>query len=184
MHSKYTDIAATGVSSVDCALRPSNSVRSGLELGRGLISDPFESPDRNGLSPLRVLIVDNEAPIRTLLVLTLKVLGHNPTAVESGDAALVAVLDGTYPSFDLLITDVTMPGMSGAELATELRLRHPSLRVIFTSGYPENDPMVAQLRHPWSLYVGKPVSMIALQQAITKLMGDLTSRCPDPMTVG
>jgi CheY-like chemotaxis protein len=85
----------------------------------------------------RVLIVENEEPVRELAAMVLRDLGY--TVVEAGDGAEAFRLTNTSNagSFDLLFTDVGMPRMGGKELANWFRRAHPTTRVLFTSGYPD-----------------------------------------------
>ena len=103
-----------------------------------------------------VLVVEDDPAVRAFAVAALEKLGYRVQTASSGAEAL-AVLEGGA-SFDLLFTDVVMPGgMSGRELAgaaTELR---PGLKVLYTSGYTENsvvhhgrlDPDVQLLSKPY-----------------------------------
>lgn len=82
----------------------------------------------------RVLLVEDEAPLRILTRRALVGAGHEVHAAEDAEAALAAVDDGFTP--DVLVTDVTMPGeMDGIGLAETLRGRLPGLRVVLVSGY-------------------------------------------------
>ena len=84
----------------------------------------------------RILVVEDDAMVRKYVVTQLLSLGYQVTDRESAELAL-AVLD-CGESFDLLFTDVVMPGMNGGELAAEALQRQPDLKVLFTSGYTED----------------------------------------------
>jgi two-component system cell cycle sensor histidine kinase/response regulator CckA len=83
-----------------------------------------------------VLVVEDEEAVRTLVCRVLRAKGYRVLEAASADLAL-AILGGTTGSIDLLLTDVVMPGMSGPVLAQRLLSRHPSLRVLYISGYAE-----------------------------------------------
>jgi CheY-like chemotaxis protein/PAS domain-containing protein len=81
-----------------------------------------------------VLLVEDEAPLRTRLARQLGQMGYHVTALADGPAALAALDQGLCP--DLLLSDVIMPGgISGPRLATLARERLPDLRVLLMSGY-------------------------------------------------
>jgi CheY-like chemotaxis protein len=84
----------------------------------------------------RVLVVEDEPSVRQFVCSQLKNLGYDAQAVASGSEAL-KVLDRDA-GFDLLFTDIVLPqGMSGMELAKHARAISPGLKVLLTSGYPE-----------------------------------------------
>jgi CheY-like chemotaxis protein len=83
-----------------------------------------------------ILVVDDNPNVRKAVVRQLHDLGYRTIEAESGPAALTLVHDGAR--FDLLLTDVVMPGgITGYDLADELRQTQPDLKVLFTSGYTE-----------------------------------------------
>jgi CheY-like chemotaxis protein len=83
-----------------------------------------------------VLVVEDNPNVRKTVVRQLHDLGYKTIEAESGGSALQMVKDGA--EFDLLLTDVIMPGgMTGYELADELRQARPGLKILFTSGYTE-----------------------------------------------
>ncbi len=82
-----------------------------------------------------VLFVDDELPLLLLGQKVLEDLGYQVTTERSGMEALAAVREQTDPQFDLVVTDLTMPGMSGAELARQLLALQPLLPIILTTGY-------------------------------------------------
>ncbi|MFC0385114.1 PAS domain S-box protein [Muricoccus vinaceus] len=85
----------------------------------------------------RVLLVEDDALVREHVATQLRELGYDVALVDQAAAALAALRDA--PGFDLLFTDVVMPGgMNGLDLAIRARQLHPGLRVLLTSGHTEN----------------------------------------------
>jgi CheY-like chemotaxis protein len=79
-----------------------------------------------------ILVVEDEPAVRRLIVETLQRDGYVVRAVGDPRAAIEL---GRFDRFDLLLTDVVMPGMSGPELAIELRELGGAARTLFVSGY-------------------------------------------------
>ncbi len=101
--------------------------------------DAWQSvPPRQSSGPLRILVVEDEPMIARLVDTTLTRAGHQVDRVNSPGAALERVAGGN-DQWDLLISDVVMPGMNGPELADALRELRPALRVLFISGYPAGE---------------------------------------------
>jgi PAS domain S-box-containing protein len=82
----------------------------------------------------RVLLVEDNDTVGEFARELLQELGQIVTWVQNGEAAL-ALLDEAPGKFDLVFTDVVMPGMNGVELAQAIARRWPTLRVVLTSGY-------------------------------------------------
>jgi two-component system cell cycle sensor histidine kinase/response regulator CckA len=80
----------------------------------------------------RVLLVDDDTAVRSALAHRLQRLGFAVTSASSGAEALQVVEQRT---FDLVLTDSVMPGISGPELIAHLREARPELRIILMSGY-------------------------------------------------
>jgi len=82
-----------------------------------------------------ILVVEDNAAVRDVVVEQLTDLGYKVVAAQDGPSALRLL--GEHQTIDLLFTDLVMPnGMSGRQLADEVRRRRPALPVLFTSGYP------------------------------------------------
>ena len=81
---------------------------------------------------LRILLVEDNADLCQLVCNLLEHFGHMPVAVESAEAALLRLADA---QFDVLLTDVSLPGMSGIELARKVLPTNPQMHIIFASGY-------------------------------------------------
>jgi PAS domain S-box-containing protein len=94
-------------------------------------------PDRIGGGLETILIAEDDAMVRETVIAQISALGY--TALPAANAAEVLALIDTGVQFDLLFTDVMMPGlMNGRQLAEEVAKRRSPLRVLFTSGFAEN----------------------------------------------
>lgn len=93
-----------------------------------------------GDSTLRILVIDDEDDVRETIVDTLKELGHEVSAASSGGEGLHLFESG---SFDLLLIDYAMPGMSGAEVARAVLDAVPAQKLIFVTGYANTDAIKA-----------------------------------------
>jgi CheY-like chemotaxis protein len=82
----------------------------------------------------RVLVVEDEVELLRMVCRILSHNGYDPVAAAS-PAEAMEILNGAEGEFDVLLTDVVMPGGSGPELSIEARRTCPDLRVIFMSGY-------------------------------------------------
>lgn len=95
---------------------------------------PAQPPRQTALPPAKVLLVEDNAPLREQVSFMLKEAGCVVAAVGAAAEAL-QILDGDR-SFDLLFTDLVLPGgISGRQLADAARLRDPGLKVLMTSGF-------------------------------------------------
>jgi CheY-like chemotaxis protein len=99
---------------------------------------------------MKILVVDDEEPVRRMVCLVLQSHGHTVLAVPDGRRALETLAGDTI---DLLISDVTMPHMTGRELAAAVSRSHPSLPVLLMSGSerPDGYPFIAKPFRPQSL---------------------------------
>ena len=110
----------------------------------------------------RVLVVDDDEALRFSIAKLLRGLGYRVTVAEGPEVAL-GYLGDESGDFDLLVTDIRMPGMSGDELARTTRVRRPDLRVLYVSG--ESLAGLGQrVTEGRSRFLGKPfeVSQLAL----------------------
>jgi signal transduction histidine kinase len=84
----------------------------------------------------RVLVVDDEPAVRDVLARILRRAGHEVTVAVSGEQALELYIPGQY---DLLFTDLGMPGMGGAALLAQLRARDPRLIAVVITGWSQHE---------------------------------------------
>jgi DNA-binding NtrC family response regulator len=82
---------------------------------------------------MKILLVDDDADVRDYTALVLEDAGHAVRAVARADEAETVLATGE--SFDLVITDIVLPGRDGVALAQALQRIRPDLKVLFTTGY-------------------------------------------------
>lgn len=122
-------------------------------------------PEQTG--ELRILLAEDEADVRDTLIDILESAGHHITAAASGDAAYE--IYNADPSFDLLLTDIVMPGtLQGTDLARKLRRKWPDLPVAFMSGYANEATVHGNGLRPEDIRLMKPVRRADLLAALTK----------------
>ena len=102
---------------------------------------------------MRVLIVEDEAPLREALVDLATGAGHDVLAVGDGEAAVEA---GTREEFDLVLLDLMLPKMSGYEVCENLRAHSPGLFIIMLTARGSEDDKVRGLQIGADDYVTKP----------------------------
>ncbi|HRG95571.1 MAG TPA: response regulator, partial [Polyangiaceae bacterium] len=86
----------------------------------------------------RVLVVEDEASLLRVLTRALQDRGYAARGVGSAEEALEALAEG---SFDLIVSDVALPGLSGTDLARVARERWPSVALVLMSGHPGASPL-------------------------------------------
>lgn len=88
-------------------------------------------PLKKNVSPLRILTVEDNAEVRAILCEVLIALGHRPHGVGDSTAA---IQEFSAQKYDVLLTDIHLPGISGIELARQLIDVDGNLKIIFSSG--------------------------------------------------
>jgi len=128
------------------------------------------------LPPCTVLVVDDDALVAAGTVDMLVEMGHTPLSAASGEQALELLAD--RPDIDAVVTDQSMPGMTGTELASHIRAVRPSLPILLISGHadlaPGADPHLpllvkpfraAQLADMLARIIGPPPAKVAVSAA-------------------
>ena len=114
-----------------------------------------------------VLMAEDEPSVRKLVGRILRADGHEVIVSASGEEALAQFI--SHPqSFDLLLTDVVMPGMGGLELALRVRALSPGLPILFMSGYTD-DTVRDRMGPIGSCFIGKPFSRSELSAMVWKM---------------
>jgi len=111
----------------------------------------------------RILVIDDEDVIRLLVVEILEAVGHTVTSAENAERALQLLDDA---EFDLIVSDVVMPGLSGLELLELVRARRASLPVVLVTGAGTYDTLSQALTRGAAGLVTKPFAHTELQSAV------------------
>jgi two-component system cell cycle sensor histidine kinase/response regulator CckA len=85
-----------------------------------------------------ILLVDDEQSVRSIVLKILRRAGYSVLEADNGEEAL-RIAESSPDKIDLLVTDMFMPGLRGPEVAARLALTRPGLRVLFMSGYADQD---------------------------------------------
>lgn len=130
--------------------------------------DVAETPTAAGpierASDARVLVVEDNADVGEFATSMLQDLGYRTTWASDGQAALDLLADQSG-AFDVVFTDVIMPGMTGIELGKEVQRLYPDLPVVLTSGY--SHVLAQEGRHGFDL-LQKPYSVEAMSQVLRR----------------
>jgi CheY-like chemotaxis protein len=112
-----------------------------------------------------VLLVDDDAAVRGLAAQMLAAEGHFVVQAAGPQEALEICARGER--IDVLVTDVSMPGMSGRDLAARVRALRPGLPVLFISGYDDSLVQGGCAKGP---FLAKPFSATALAAKVAELL--------------
>lgn len=104
-----------------------------------------------------ILLAEDEQAVRLFLEQVLRRDGHTVISARTGPDALDAGLQSG--AIDLFISDVVMPGLSGPQVADQLRRRHPRMKILFLSGYARHTALPQQLRSDPRAFLQKPFTI-------------------------
>ncbi|MBT3296815.1 MAG: PAS domain S-box protein [Verrucomicrobia bacterium] len=127
----------------------------------------------------RILFVDDEEMIVFLGRTLLEGLGYKVVACTDSQNALAAFLKAP-DSFDLVLTDQTMPGLTGSDLALEVRKHRADIPIVLCSGYSPDMTMTKMRKIGIAEYIMKPVDRSILAQAVRRALdgGVVAGRAP------
>ncbi len=141
------------------------------EIGRGTvfhldlpeIADPLTALHDTGTArcthrPARILLVEDDEPVRTVAEMMAHSLGHQVIAFADSREACVWAQSHGLEDIDLLITDIVMPGMNGHVLSHRLRELKPALCVLYMSGYVDDEAALVAMVQPGVFFLPKPFS--------------------------
>jgi two-component system, cell cycle sensor histidine kinase and response regulator CckA len=137
-----------------------SSPASGVPAGK-------EGAARNGTET--ILVVEDEYPVRKLVVDVLKSAGYAVLDADSGEAALETAARHQGP-LHLLLTDVIMRKMGGTRLADRLQKEKPSLKVLFMSGYTGDAILQHGMPNPSTDFIQKPFSPSRLLVKVREIL--------------
>ena len=118
---------------------------------------------------LRVLVVDDNASLLRFLVSAFSANGCTVTHAAAAEQALGLI---TEQSFDLVVSDIKMPGLSGLDLLRAVKGKQPGTPVVLITGNPSVNSAVFGLRHGAYDYLPKPFSIREIQELLTRIRAD------------
>jgi PAS domain S-box-containing protein len=123
----------------------------------------------------RVLVVEDEPQVRASVVRQLRSLGYAVSETADGAAAIAAFETAPLP-YDLLLTDVVMPGpLNGRALADEVRRRWPAAKIVFVSGYAENAVLHDGRAEAGEVLLSKPFRKSELARTVRDALDTATA---------
>lgn len=118
----------------------------------------------------RILLVEDEAPVRGIAERALVSLGYRVTSAANGEEASALLAAWSGEPAQLLVTDVVMPGASGARVAARARAAFDGLRVLYVSGYSDRFDAGDAASEPHAAFLAKPFTPSALAEAVRALL--------------
>lgn len=122
---------------------------------------------------ISILVVDDEEVLRCLLSDVVSEMGYAVEVAAGGDEALGMIARGR---FEIIITDLKMPGMSGMELVRKARSIIPTLSVIVMTGYPSLETALEALREGAHDYITKPFHLESVKKSVGRAADTQTLR--------
>lgn len=120
-----------------------------------------------------ILVVDDEPVIQRVIDIILQLSGFDCHTAANGHQALEKLQSNPY---EIVITDVNMPGMDGMELLKEVRRNYPNTDVLVISGFLEAEDGAALLQAGASDFLAKPFNAYELTDKITRILGKQHAR--------
>jgi DNA-binding NtrC family response regulator len=140
---------------------------------------PLPSPSGNET----ILLVEDEEAVRKIAARALTQNGYRVLEAKSGEDAL-RLSGGFYEPIHLLLTDMVMPGIGGAETARVLKGRRPDLNVLLMSGYTENPAQREAVFSSETPFLQKPFTLENLARKVREVLdgGNLPAQSEDGET--
>jgi CheY-like chemotaxis protein len=117
-----------------------------------------------------ILLVEDQEEVRRVTRRILEARGYRVLVAASGPEAL-RLAEHEAGRIDLLVTDVVMPGMSGREVGLLLGPSHPTMKVLYLSGYTDESIVHHGVLEPGVAFMQKPFSAEALARKVREVLG-------------
>jgi len=125
-------------------------------------------------TPMSILLVDDETPVCDVLCRMLGDEGYMVLCARNPDQAIE--LTRNYPGeIALLVTDMVLPGINGKDLAEQINMLRPSIRVLFISGYPGEAMLIEPLRKQGAQFLHKPFPKRLFLDTVRSMLAQITS---------
>ena len=111
----------------------------------------------------RILVVDDEAPVRQAFQAALQVKGYEVALASEGQEAL-RIIRGR--SFDLIFLDILLPEVGGASILKAIKRRDPEAVVVLITGFPHHDETLAALEYGPAMLLPKPIKLTDIETVL------------------
>jgi two-component system, NtrC family, response regulator AtoC len=125
----------------------------------------MDASGQNMNKQINILLVDDEEPIREAMLLLLKAADYRITACASGQEALQIL---AIEQFDIIITDLFLPDITGIDILTKAKVLFPSLEVILITGHASAETAVRAMKEGAFDYITKPLNFEELRMILAK----------------
>src|SRR2546423_13095440 len=157
---------------IDSEIARGTTVKLYLPRYRGAVEEAPAAAAAEGSAKAQdgetVLVIEDEASVRELVVEVLQDLGYR--ALEAGDGPSGLKILQSSERIDLLVSDIGLPGMNGRQIAEAARERRPDLKILFITGYAENAAMADGFLESGMEMVTKPFAVDALAARIRDMI--------------
>ena len=131
----------------------------------------MSEPSHTDSSEMRtVLIVDDDDELRRVLVTALKKAGYHVVDADSAERGL-QLAESWKTRIDLALLDIVLPDSWGAQLVPGLKMAHPDIAVVFTSGHAETDPILKAQVGSENHFLPKPFEVPDLLDTVEQVLG-------------
>jgi CheY-like chemotaxis protein len=132
-------------------------------------------PKHSNTVPTVLLVVDDDPNSSALQRVILEPAGYRVLLASSGPDAITLLEAGT--AIDLLIADLSMPGMDGAEMVRRIRTTRPDLKVLYVTGFVDS---LMDVRPLWEgeAFLEKPITVYSLREAVSLLLYGTPTKPP------
>ncbi len=115
--------------------------------------------------PITVLVVDDDDDLRKTLVAALKKHGYRVLDADSAERGL-QLAEAEPEAVDVALLDIVLPDSWGAQIVPGLKMSHPDIRIVFTSGYAASDPILLAAIDAETTFLHKPFGIDELLEAL------------------
>ncbi len=126
-------------------------------------TDPMDAQSPSQTSPARILVVDDEEGMREFLGILLQKEGYQVETAQSGEEALARL---GKDRFELVITDLKMPKMSGIEVLNRIKEKDPDVGVVLITAYASTETAVDAMRGGAFDYLAKPFDVEEMKEVV------------------
>jgi CheY-like chemotaxis protein len=154
-------------------------VGSSFRISLPRVDEHVTSAEKNSMRPVasngdeRVLLVEDDPHVRRAATRALQRRGYSVVEAASGEEA-IAFYRKREKEFDLVVTDIVMPGLDGVEVAARLRQEHSPVRILYMSGYSEHTALRDGETCAGDPFLQKPFSADDLASAVRSALDGTT----------